>query len=72
MTYQEMLEKARENMSGLCKACPVCNGKACGNHIPSRGEKHLQLEKYFLRVSVDKTRSPYRIEKRFMHREVIQ
>lgn len=41
MTYQEMLEKARENMSGLCKACPVCNGKACGNHIPGPGAKGI-------------------------------
>ena len=38
MTYQEVLEKAR-TCSGPCKACPICNGKACGNHIPGPGAK---------------------------------
>ena len=30
MTYQEVLENARAVLSKNCKACPVCNGKACG------------------------------------------
>jgi len=38
MTYQEVLAAARENMN-KCKACPVCNGKACGNNIPGPGSK---------------------------------
>jgi len=38
MTYQEVLASARENMS-KCKACPTCNGKACGNSIPGPGSK---------------------------------
>ena len=37
MTYQEVLAAAREAMSPYCKACPVCNGRACGNHIPGPG-----------------------------------
>ena len=39
MTYQEVLSTAREAMSKNCKACPVCNGRACGNHIPGPGSK---------------------------------
>ena len=38
MTYPEVLAKARETLS-KCKACPVCNGKACGNSIPGPGSK---------------------------------
>ncbi len=41
MTYQELLQSARENMGGLCKAWPVCNGKACGNTVPGPGAKGL-------------------------------
>ena len=40
MTYQEVLINAREAMA-KCKACPVCNGKACGNHIPGPGSKGI-------------------------------
>ena len=39
MTYQEVLQNARETLSKNCKACPVCNGRACGNHIPGPGAK---------------------------------
>ena len=39
MTYQEVLANARECLNPNCKACPVCNGKACGNHIPGPGSK---------------------------------
>ena len=39
MTYQEVLSTAREAMSKNCKACPVCNGRACGNHVPGPGAK---------------------------------
>ena len=39
MTYQEVLSSARECLSPNCKACPVCNGKACANHIPGPGAK---------------------------------
>ena len=38
MTYPEVLANARENMN-KCKACPVCNGKACSNNIPGPGSK---------------------------------
>lgn len=39
MTYQEVLEQARECIGAYCKACPVCNGRACGNRIPGPGAK---------------------------------
>ncbi len=39
MTYQEMLENARTCIGPYCKACPVCNGRACGSTIPGPGAK---------------------------------
>ena len=39
MTYQEVLENARTCIGPFCKACPVCNGKACGNKVPGPGAK---------------------------------
>ena len=38
MTYQEVLANARDPKN-KCKACPICNGKACGNSIPGPGSK---------------------------------
>lgn len=38
MTFQEVLENAQGKM-GPCKACPVCNGKACRGMIPGPGAK---------------------------------
>lgn len=29
MTYQEMMENAKLSMGLYCKACPVCDGRAC-------------------------------------------
>ncbi len=37
MTYEEIWEKAREVMAPNCKACPVCDGKACRGKIPGVG-----------------------------------
>lgn len=39
MTYKEILEKSRDMVGPYCKACPVCNGKACGNAMPGPGSK---------------------------------
>ena len=39
MTYQEVLENARTCIGPFCKACPVCNGKACSNKVPGPGAK---------------------------------
>lgn len=39
MTYEEVLVNARPEMGKYCKACPVCNGRACKNQIPGPGAK---------------------------------
>lgn len=39
MTYEEMLKNAKTCMGPYCKACPVCNGKACTNQMPGPGAK---------------------------------
>jgi len=39
MTYQEILTNARGCIGPYCKACPVCNGRACGNAVPGPGAK---------------------------------
>ena len=39
MTYQELLAAARSCSGPYCKACPVCNGKACGSTMPGPGAK---------------------------------
>lgn len=40
MDYKEVLAKARECIGPYCKACPVCNGMACGNAMPGPGSKN--------------------------------
>ena len=39
MDYNEILSAARECVGPYCKACPVCNGRACGNTMPGPGCK---------------------------------
>lgn len=39
MNYQEVLETARGCIGKYCKACNICNGKACRNQIPGPGAK---------------------------------
>ena len=39
MTYQEVQKHASGKMGPYCRACPVCNGKACSNTIPGPGAK---------------------------------
>ena len=40
MNYNEILAAARDQVGPYCKACPVCNGKACGNAMPGPGCKY--------------------------------
>lgn len=40
MNYNEILAAARDCVGPYCKACPVCNGKACGNTMPGPGCKY--------------------------------
>ena len=39
MNFQEVTEKARGNVGPYCKACNVCNGRACKNQLPGPGSK---------------------------------
>lgn len=39
MEYNEILTQGRGMIGTLCKACPVCNGLACGNAMPGPGSK---------------------------------
>lgn len=39
MTYDEILQNAKDCIGPYCKACKVCNGKACGNKLPGPGAK---------------------------------
>lgn len=39
MSYSEMLENARSCIGPYCRACPVCNGRACGSQMPGPGAK---------------------------------
>ena len=41
MTFQEILTNARTCIGPHCKACPVCNGKACGATMPGPGAKGI-------------------------------
>lgn len=38
MDWNEVLSNARGNL-GLCKVCPICDGRACKNTIPGPGAK---------------------------------
>lgn len=40
MDYNEILAAARTCIGPYCKACPVCNGRACGNTVPGPGCKY--------------------------------
>ena len=39
MTWNDVLKEARTQIGPYCKACPVCNGKACKNQMPGPGAK---------------------------------
>ena len=40
MNYNEILAAAKDQVGPYCKACPVCNGRACGNAMPGPGCKY--------------------------------
>lgn len=39
MNLNEILAAAKESLGSNCRACPVCNGRACGNSMPGPGSK---------------------------------
>lgn len=41
MNYKDVLVKARTCIGLYCKACPVCNGRACKNTMPGPGAKGI-------------------------------
>ena len=40
MNYQEIHDRAADQVGPYCKNCPVCNGRACANTIPGPGCKY--------------------------------
>lgn len=41
LTYIDILKQARQCIGQYCKACPICDGKACRNQIPGPGAKGI-------------------------------
>ena len=41
MTYQEILDRCRDQIGPYCKSCKICNGMACKNTVPGPGAKGL-------------------------------
>ncbi len=39
MDYNDVLTAARGKVGPVCKACAICNGRACGNRMPGPGCK---------------------------------
>lgn len=37
MDMRELRETARRKMTGKCRVCPVCNGRACAGEVPGMG-----------------------------------
>jgi 4-hydroxymandelate oxidase len=72
MDYREVLARARSNMGPLCKSCPVCDGRACGNAIPGPGAKGtgtVAMRNYRawqdVRVNMDTLYEPTQIDTSF-------
>lgn len=66
MTYEQLAERALGQMGPWCKPCRVCDGRACGAHIPGPGAKgsgrvamrnHEAWKDY--RLALDTIHSPY-------------
>ena len=41
MTYQEILDRSRDQIGPYCKSCKICNGMVCKNTVPGPGAKGL-------------------------------
>lgn len=41
MNYSECIKLARDKVGNYCKACPECNGRACGSQMPGPGAKGI-------------------------------
>lgn len=51
MLYEEVLANARTCVGEICKACPVCNGKACGSKIPGPGAKEREPWRFGITIN---------------------
>lgn len=43
MDYQKVIEQARTCIGPYCKACAVCNGRACKNTMPDLERKESEM-----------------------------
>ena len=41
MNYEDVMKQAKTCMGPYCKACDICNGKACRNQMPGPGSKGI-------------------------------
>ncbi len=37
MNIKQLRQQARERMNGVCRVCPVCDGRACAGELPGMG-----------------------------------
>lgn len=57
MDYNEILKKAREEISPKCHVCPNCDGRACRGEVPGQGgkgtgETFIRNVEYLARVKI--------------------
>lgn len=71
MDYQEVIKNARGDIGPYCKACPVCNGAACGSTMPGPGAKgtgKLAMRNYEkwqeIRINMDTIREKMELVKK--------
>lgn len=71
MSYAELAAAARGNIGPFCKACPVCDGRACAGVMPGPGDKgvgrvaHRNWEAWQgLHVSMDTLHEPFSADTR--------
>ena len=65
MAYSDIAAMARDRIGKYCKACPVCDGRACSNQMPGPGSKGtgtVAAENYRawqrIRINMDTIHSP--------------
>lgn len=63
MDYKEVMNRARVNLNGKCRVCPVCNGKACAGEVPGMGGTGTGSSFIANRESLD----CYKINMRLIH-----
>lgn len=71
MSYADLASAARGNIGPFCKACPVCDGRACAGVMPGPGDKgsgHVAERNWRawqeLSVSMDTLHAPFSADTR--------